>query len=139
MSAVNRIRSLIASEPTFYSRLWTTSINIIGVVIVAAVLFDISVVLGEGETGIFRRALYPLGPPALTLGAGLAELDRRHIAISGSILFGYVGLLALVGTLGEALSASPAYVIGGAVGVCMLMGVGWVLERRRRRVENHTS
>lgn len=132
MNAVDRLRAVAAREPTFYGRLWLTSINLVGAVVVGAVLFDIGLLLGEGATGIFRRALYPLAPPAVTLGVGLAESNRRHVAISGGLLVGYVLLLALVGTLGDALAAGQDYVVGGAAGVVALAAIGWTLGRRYR-------
>ena len=134
MNLFDRIRPLIGRQPSFYGRLWITSINLIGVAVVGAVLFDVSLLLGTGQTGVFQRALYPLGPPALTLGLGVAELNRRHIAISGGVLCGYLALLALVRTLGNAIATEPRYIVGGVGVVIVLATIGWALGRLQRHV-----
>lgn len=133
MTAIDRLRAVFEREPTFYERAWLTSINLVGVIIVGAVLFDIAVLLGEGTAGIFQRALYPLVPLATTLGVAISGSNGRNVAISGGLLAGYVFLLALVGTLGAALSSGRAFVFGGLTGVVALVALGWLLDRYRHR------
>jgi hypothetical protein len=132
-----RLRARLTAEPDLYWRLWLTGVNLVGLVVLSGALLDLRVVIGTGRTGIYRRSLYPLVPPALTLGAALAGPPRgrpRRIALSGGLLVGYVGILAVVGVLGEALRRAPAYPAAGLVGCLALAGIGAALARRADRV-----
>ncbi|WP_247008884.1 hypothetical protein [Halorientalis litorea] len=117
MSVVERVRARFLSEQTRYERAWVTSINVIGLLIVVGIALDSELLLGTGQTGVFQRALYPYGPPALSLGVAVAEGYRRGVLLSAGFLVGYTLLLAAVGTLGTALATAPAYPIAGGAGV----------------------
>lgn len=127
MSTLDRVRARLARDPSRYERAWLTSVNLVGLVVVLGVLFDLGVVLGSGQTGIFRRALYPLVPPAATLGVALRDGYRRGVALSVALLVGYAAVLALVGTLGSMLATAPAYAAVGVAGTGLLAAVGYLL------------
>jgi len=129
VSVVDSVRARLSGDPSRYERAWLTSINVVGVLVVLGVLFDSALLLGSGQTGIFQRALYPLAPPAVTLGVALAAGTRRQVAVSGVALAGYVGVLALVGTLPAALDAAPVYLLVGAVGSAVAVAVGYLWAR----------
>ena len=120
MSTLDRVRARLARDPSRYERAWLTSINAVGLVVVLGVLFDSTLVLGRGRTGIFQRALYPLVPPAVTLGVALRTGTRRGAALSAALLVVYVLVLAFVGTLGAMLGAAPSYAAVGVGGVVAL-------------------
>jgi len=125
VSVVDAVRARVAGDPSRYERAWLTSINVVGLLVVLGVLVDSRLLLGSGQTGIFQRALYPLVPPALTLGVALAAGTRRQIAFSGVALVAYVALLAVVGTFRTALEVAPVYALAGAVGSLVLVAVGY--------------
>lgn len=120
MSTLARLRDRLARDPSRYERAWLTSINAVGLVVVLGVLFDSTLVLGRGQTGIFQRALYPLVPPAVTLGVAFRTRTRRGVALSAGLLVAYVLVLAFVGTLGEMLGTAPIYAVAGAGGTAAL-------------------
>ena len=64
VSICHVVRAVVAAKPGPYERAWLTSINAVGLIVVLAVIFDISTLLGSGRSGVFQRALYPLVPPA---------------------------------------------------------------------------
>ncbi|WP_246985183.1 hypothetical protein [Halorientalis marina] len=120
MSTLDRVRARLARAPSRYERAWLTSVNLVGLVVVLGVLFDLDLVLGNGQTGIFRRALYPLVPPAVTLGVALWGGHRRGAGLSAALLVGYAVVLALVGTLGPMLATAPVYAAVGVAGAAVL-------------------
>jgi hypothetical protein len=120
VSTLARLRARLARDPSPYERAWLTSINAIGLLVVLGVLFDSTLVLGQGQTGIFQRALYPLVPPAVTLGVALRTGTRRGTALSAGLLVVYVFVLAFAGTMGTMLGVAPIYAVVGAVGVAVL-------------------
>lgn len=134
-SVIVRLRSALTAEPDLYWQCWLTGINLVGLVVVAGALFDVALVVGEGRTGIYRRSLYPLVPPALTLGAALVERRRRRLLLSGGLLAGYVVVLAVVGILGEAVREAPAYPAVGLAGCLVLAALGAALARRARVID----
>ncbi len=129
-SPLSRLRAVLTAEPDSYWRLWLTGINLVGLVVVAGALFDIGAVVGRGQTGIYRRSLYPFVPPALTLGAALFGRSRRRLALSGGLLLGYAALLTAVGVLPEALRVAPRYSLAGLLACVALTAVGWAFARR---------
>lgn len=131
MSVVTRLRERIRGMPTRYERAWVSSINAIGVLVLVGVLFDSTLLLGSGQRGVFQRALYPLAPPAVSMGVALAEEYRRGTVLSAGALAAYTAVLALVGTLPDAVAAAPAMVVGGCAGVAALATVGFAWTRRR--------
>jgi hypothetical protein len=134
-AALSRLRSALTAAPDLYWRCWLTAINLVGLVVVVGALFDVGLVVGAGRTGIYRRSLYPLAPPALTLGAALAERRRRRVALSGGLLAGYVAALAAVGVVGESIRNAPGYPAAGLVGCLALAALGGALARRARTVD----
>ena len=133
VSICHVVRAVVAAKPGPYERAWLTSINAVGLIVVLAVIFDISTLLGSGRSGVFQRALYPLVPPAVTLGVALAIGKRRGVSLSAGLLIGYVGLLAAVGTLQASLASAPAYPAAAVVGVAVTAALGYVGTRRTRR------
>lgn len=127
MSTLDRVRARLARDPTPYERAWLTSINAVGLLVVLGVLFDSTLVLGEGRTGIFQRALYPLAPPVVTLGVAVREGRRRGVALSAGLLVCYVAILAFVGNISAMLATAPRYAVVGVVGAGLLALVGYVL------------
>lgn len=128
MSTLARLRARLARDPSPYERAWLTSINAVGLLVVLGVLFDSTLVLGRGQTGIFQRALYPLVPPAVTLGVALRTGTRRGAVLSAGLLVAYVLVLAVVGTLGELLGTAPIYAVVSAVGVAVLALCAYLLS-----------
>lgn len=128
MSTLDRVRARLARDPSPYERAWLTSINAVGLLVVLGVLFDSTLVLGRGQTGIFRRALYPLVPPAVTLGVAVREGPSRGVALSASLLVGYTIILTLVGTLGSMLAMAPQYAVVGLAGAGLLALAGYLLS-----------
>jgi hypothetical protein len=132
MNAVARLRSVLFSdtEPPFYWQLWLTSVNLVGVVVLSAVLLDLRVVLGpEGPRGIYQRSLYPLFPAALTMGAALVERHPRRVLLSGGALAGYVGLLFVVGVGADLLGPGLPFAVAGTTGCVVFAALGGVLAR----------
>jgi hypothetical protein len=127
VSTLDRVRARLARDPSRYERAWLTSVNLVGLVVVLGVLFDLDLVLGNGQTGIFRRALYPLVPPAVTLGVALRGGHRRGAGLSAALLVGYAVVLALVGTLGPMLATAPVYAAVGVAGAAVLALGGYLL------------
>lgn len=134
-SALARLRSALTAEPDLYWQCWLTGINLVGLVVVVGAVFDVALVVGEGRTGIYRRSLYPLAPPALTLGAALAERCRRRVMLSGGLLVGYVAVIVAVGVVGEAVREAPGYPAAGLAGCLALVALGAALARRARVVD----
>lgn len=137
MGAVSRLRSVLFSdaEPPFYWQLWLTSVNLVGLLVVVGVLFDVRAILGpEGPAGIFQRALYPLFPAALTLGAALGQRRPRRVLLSGSALVGYVAILGWVGVVDGLLTTGSQFLFAGVVGCLVFLGLGVVLAVRAERV-----
>lgn len=130
MTARESLRALLGGDPGPYERAWLTSINTVGLVVVAAVVFDISVVLGSGQSGVFQRALYPLAPPAATLGVALAIERRRGVVLSAGLLVGYVALLAVTGTVQAALRSAPGYAVAAIIGIGVVAVLGYVVARQ---------
>ena len=128
---VEAIRSRLGGAPSRYERVWLWTINAVGLVVVAAVAFDVGLVLGEGQTGVFRRALYPLVSPAVVLGVATADGNRRQALLAAGLGGGYLLVLAAVGTLGAALRTAPVYPLAGLVGGAGLAVGGWLVARRR--------
>jgi hypothetical protein len=126
MSVVTRLRERVRRPPTRYERAWLTSINAVGLIVVAGVLFDSTLLLGSGQRGVFQRALYPLVPPAVSLGVALAARSPRGTALSVGALVAYGAVLTAVGTLPAALAAAPGLVAGGVVGAGGLAVAGFV-------------
>jgi len=126
VSTLDRVRARLARDPSRYERAWLTSVNLVGLVVVLGVLFDLRVVLGSGRTGVFRRALYPLVPPAVTLGVALRGGHRRGVALSVALLVGYAVVLWLVGTLGAMLATAPGYAAAGVAGAAVLAVGGFL-------------
>lgn len=135
-SAIARLRSALTAEPDLYRQCWLTGINLVGLVVVTGALFDVGLVIGEGRAGIYRRSLYPLVPPALTLGVALVERRHRRMALSGGLLAGYVVVLAALGLVGEAVRVAPAYPAAGLAGCLALVALGAALARRARAVDS---
>jgi hypothetical protein len=129
VSIVETLRGRLAGPPSRYERAWLTSINAVGLLVVTAVLLDSTLLLGEGRTGIFRRALYPLVPPAVTLGVAVAERHRRGVALSGACILVYTAVLAGLGTLPDALATAPVYPLAGLAGVAALAAAGFAWTR----------
>ncbi len=125
MTVRESLRALLGGDPGPYERAWLTSINTVGLIVVAAVVFDISVVLGSGQSGVFQRALYPLVPPAATLGVALAIERRRGVVLSAGLLVGYVALLAVTGTLQAALASAPGYAVAAVIGIGVVAVLGY--------------
>ncbi|MFT4881735.1 MAG: hypothetical protein ACI9CA_001320 [Natronomonas sp.] len=130
VTARESLRALLGGDPGPYERAWLTSINTVGLVVVAAVVFDISVVLGSGQSGVFQRALYPLAPPAATLGVALAIERRRGVVLSAGLLVGYVALLAVTGTVQAALRSAPGYAVAAIIGIGVVAVLGYVVARQ---------
>ena len=130
MTARESLRALLGGDPGPYERAWLTSINTVGLVVVAAVVFDISVVLGSGQSRVFQRALYPLAPPAATLGVALAIERRRGVVLSAGLLVGYVALLAVTGTVQAALRSAPGYAVAAIIGIGVVAVLGYVVARQ---------
>jgi hypothetical protein len=136
MGALARLRAVLFSnaEPPFYWQLWLTSVNLIGLFVVLGVVFDVRAILGpEGPRGIFQRALYPLFPAALTLGAALAERRPRRILLSGGALVGYVAVLGFVGVVDGLVTTGRAFLLAGTVGCLVFLGLGVLLALRAER------
>lgn len=129
MSVAERVRARLTREQTEYERAWLTSINVVGALVVAGILFDSGLVLGAGQTGIFQRALYPYVPPAVSLGVAIAGRNRRGVLLSTGGLVGYTLLLGVVGTLGTAIATAPVYPVAGSVGVVTVV-VAFALAAR---------
>lgn len=119
------LRALLGGDPGPYERAWLTSINTVGVVVVVGVVFDSSILLGSGQSGIFQRALYPLAPPAATLGVALAIERPRGVVLSTGLLIGYLALLTVTGTVQDALAAAPGYAGAAVVGVVAVATLGY--------------
>jgi hypothetical protein len=129
MSVVDAVRERLGGTPTRYERAWLVSINAVGLVVVLGVLLDSALVLGRGEQGIYQRALYPLVPPAVSLGVALAERYRRGTAVAAGVALLYVLALAGLGTLGSAVADAPAVVAGGAIGLLVLTAGAFLWAR----------
>lgn len=132
MSVRRSVRALLDTDPGLYERAWLTSINAVGVLVVLAVVLDSSLVLGRGQSGIFRRALYPLVPPAVTLGVAVAVGTRRGVFFSTGILVGYVALLVAVGTAQASLASAPAYAVVAVAGTAVAITFGYGIAQRLR-------
>jgi hypothetical protein len=130
VSLVARARERFSRPPSRYERAWFRSINAVGLAVLVAVVLDLDPVLGSGQTGVFRRALYPLVPPALTLGVAVAGGYRRGTLLSAGLLVGYVLLLAAVGTVGRALELAPGYLLVGVGFVAASAVAGWLWTAR---------
>jgi len=126
---VEAVRDRLRRPPSRYERVWLWTVTAVGLLVVAAVALDAGVVLGEGRTGVFRRALYPLVPPGVVLGVAAADRSRRQALLAGCLGVGYLAALAAVGTLGAALRTAPAYPLWGVVVVGACAAGGWVLAR----------
>lgn len=126
------VRALFDTDPGRYERAWLTSINAVGVLVVLAVVLDSSLVLGRGQSGVFRRALYPLVPPSVTLGVAIAVGTRRGVLFSAGVLAGYVALLVAVGTVQASLASAPAYVAVAVAGTAVAITLGYGTARRPR-------
>jgi hypothetical protein len=124
------LRGLLGGDPGPYERAWLTSINTVGLAVIVAVVFDISAVLGSGQSGVFQRALYPLAPPAATLGVALAIRMRRGAVLSVGLLVGYVALLTVTGTVQAALASAPGYAVAAGVGVVAVATLGYAVTRQ---------
>lgn len=120
------------TDPGLYERAWLTSINVVGVIVVLAVVFDSSLVLGRGQSGVFQRALYPLVPPAVTLGVAIAIGKRRGVVFSAGVLVGYVALLAVVGTIQSSLVSAPEYTALMIVSPIVMVILGYGVTRQLR-------
>ncbi len=130
MTVRTRLRALFDADAGPYERAWLTSINAVGLVVVVAVAFDISILLGSGQSGVFQRALYPFAPPAATLGVALAVERRRGVVLSAGLLVGYVALLTAVGTVQDALASAPAYAGVAVVGIVAVATLGYGVARQ---------
>ena len=126
------MRTLLDTDPGLYERAWLTSINVVGVIVVLAVVFDSSLVLGRGQSGVFQRALYPLVPPAVTLGVAIAIGKRRGVVFSAGVLVGYVALLAVVGTIQSSLVSAPEYTALMIVSPIVMVILGYGVTRQLR-------
>jgi hypothetical protein len=133
MDVLGRVRSALfsASEPPFYWQLWLTGVNLVGLLVVVGILFDLRAVLGpDGRAGIYQRALYPLFPAALTLGVALWERRPRRVLLSGGALAGYVVVLAWVGLLAELFGPGRSFLLAGLFGCVVFCALGAALAAR---------
>lgn len=132
MSVRRSVQALSDADPGLYERAWLASINLVGVVVVLAVVFDSSLVLGRGQSGVFRRALYPLVPPAVTLGVAVALGTRRGVLLSAGALVFYVVLLVAVGTARASFVSAPEYAVVAVVGTAATIALGYGVARQLR-------
>jgi hypothetical protein len=132
VSVYGSVRALLETEPGIYERVWLASINVIGVIVFLAVVFDSSLVIGHGQSGVFQRALYPLVPPAVTLGVAVAIGKQHGILFSAGVLIVYTAVLATVGTVQSSLVAAPEYVVIAVIGIIGAIALGYGIARKLR-------